>query len=404
MKSHLWPGHVNTIGKQTMKQEQIGWKELAAIDGQRGEQTVAYVRETSALLAENLVEHAFGNVFARTTLSRREREMVTLGILGAIGGAEPQLRIHLDAALRVGAHPDELVAIAEHMSVYGGYPRALNLLREVRDAVRAAGEPLPITTRKVTLDDHQTRVFDSGCDKPALILVHALGLDHRMWREVIPLLADQFRVIAYDLRGYGAAAGAPVAQGLATYATDLVTVLDRLEIDSAHVVGLSLGGSIAQHLALSRPERMQSLTVVASTAWPFDAFTERARAAERDGMAAQVIPSLTRWFRPEDLAQGGWAVRYARDSVERAFVADWVAGWHALATIETGSRLGEIRMPTHVIAGERDASTSPALMKRMLEIPGATYSEIAGAPHMVSLTHPRPLAEAILRGINACTG
>lgn len=384
-----------------MKQEQIGWKELVAIDGQRGKQTVATVRETSALLAENLVDHAFGSVFAQTTLSRRERELVTLGILGAIGGAEPQLRIHLEAALRVGAHPDELVAIAEHMSVYAGYPRALNLLREVGEAVRAADGPLAMTTCRMTLDDHQTRVFDSANDKPAVILVHALGLDHRMWREVIPLIAEKFRVIAYDLRGHGAAAGAPVAKGLSTYAGDLVALLDSLQIENAHVVGLSLGGSIAQQMALSQPERMQSLTVVASTAWPFDAFTERARAAESDGMNAQVIPSLTRWFRPEDLAQGGWAVRYARDAVERAFVADWVAGWHALATIATGDRLGQIRVPTHVIAGERDASTPPQLMKRMLEIPGATYSEIAGAPHMVSLTHPKPLAEAILRGIAA---
>ncbi len=384
-----------------MKQEKIGWKELVAIDGLRGEQTVATVRETSALLAENLVDHAFGSVFAQTTLSRRERELVTLGILGAIGGAEPQLRIHLGAALRVGAHPDELVAIAEHMSVYAGYPRALNLLREVREALGAAGGPLPLATRNVKLDDHQTRVFDSAGAKPALVLVHALGLDHRMWRDVIPVLTERFRVIAYDLRGHGAAAGAPVAQGLVTYAGDLVVMLDRLEIDSAHVVGLSLGGSIAQELALGRPERLRTLTVVASTAWSFDAFTERARAAERDGMAAQVIPSLTRWFRPEDLAQGGWAVRFARDAVERAFVADWVAGWRALATITTGGRLGQIRVPTHVIAGERDASTPPQLMKRMLEIPGATYSEIAGAPHMVSLTHPKPLAGAILRGLEA---
>ncbi len=382
-----------------MKYDQIGWKELSAIDGQRGEQTVATIGETSVTLADTLVEHAFGRVFAQTTLSRRERELVTLGVLGAIGGAEPQLAVHLDAALRVGVHPDELVALAEHMSVYAGYPRALNLLRDVRAAIGKSGAPAPLPARTVTFCDHRTRVFDSGGDKPALVLVHALGLDYRMWREVIPRLTDRFRVIAHDLRGFGAAAGAPVAAGLATYAADLVDLLDRLVIDTAHVAGLSLGGSIAQELALRRPDRMRSLTIIASTAWPFDAFAERARAAERDGMSAQVIPSLTRWFRPEDLAQGGWTVRYARDAVERAFVADWVAGWHALATIETGKRLVQIGVPTHVIAGEVDASTPPKLMKRMLEIPGATYAEIAGAPHMVSLTHPRELADAIRRGL-----
>ena len=382
-----------------MKQEQIGWKELCAINGEHGEQTVATIRETSSLLAENLVDHAFGSIFAQTSLSRRERELLTVGILGALGGAEPQVRIHLAAALRVGADLDELVALAEHLSVYVGYPRALNLLREVREAARAAGKPVPLVTRRISLDGHQTRVFDSAGDKPAMILVHALGLDQRMWRDVIPGLVKTFRVIAYDLRGHGAAAGAPAAGDLAAFAKDLTALLDTLDIATAHVVGLSLGGSIAQELALNCPQRMRSLTVIASTAWPFDAFHERANAAEREGMEAQIVPSLLRWFRPEDLARNGWAVRYARDSVERAFVADWVAGWQALANIMTGERLHQIAVPTHVIAAEQDVSTPPQLMKRMLTVPGSVYSEIAGAPHMVSLTHPGPLAEAILRGV-----
>lgn len=356
-----------------MKYEQIGWKELTAIDGSRGEQTVATVQETSPLLAETLINHAFGMVFAPTTLSRRERELVTLGILGAIGGAE-------------------------HMSVYAGYPRALNILRETRAVLEENGGYTSLVTRKVRLNDHETRLFDSGSDKPALVLIHALGLDLRMWREVIPALTDQFRVIAYDLRGFGAAAGAAVACGLSSYSADLLGLLDQLHIEKAHVAGLSLGGSIAQHLALSNPERFQTLTIIASTAWSFDAFTKRAEAAEREGMQAQVIPSLTRWFRPEDLAAGGWTVRYARDAVERAFVADWVAGWNALATIDTGKRLADIRVPVHIIAGELDASTPPVLMERFREIPGSTYEVIVGAPHMVSPVCPKELSEAILRG------
>lgn len=386
-------------GEYVVKYEQIGWKELTAINGPRGEQTVATIRETSPLLAETLIDHAFGAVFAPTTLSRRERELVTIGILGAIGGAEPQLRIHLEAALRVGAHPDELVALAEHMSVYAGYPRALNMLRETRAALEEIRADGPLATHKVSLRDHETRYFDSGNDKPALVLLHALGLDLRMWREVIPALTNQFRVIAYDLRGFGAAAGAPVASDLSSYAADLLILLDQLQIEKAHIAGLSLGGSIAQNLALSNPERFRTLTIIASTAWSFDAFKLRAEEAERDGMQAQVIPSLTRWFRPEDLAAGGWAVRYARDAVERAFVADWVAGWHALATIDTGERLRDICVPAHIIAGELDASTPPALMERFREIPGSTYEVIAGAPHMISLVRPNELSAAILRGI-----
>ncbi|KAA8997660.1 alpha/beta fold hydrolase [Affinibrenneria salicis] len=381
-----------------MKYEQIGWKELTAIDGPRGEHTVTSVGETSPLLAESLIVHAFGTVFAQSTLSRRERELVTVGMLGAMGGAEPQLRIHLEAALRVGVDPDELIALAEHTSVYAGYPRSLNLLIATRAALGDTGRLAPQVTSRLTLTDHDTRVVDSGGDKPALVLVHALGLDWRMWREVIPLLSTRFRVIAYDLRGFGSAAGAPVANGLETYALDLADLLDKLGIQKAHIAGLSLGGSIAQKLALIDPARFLTLTIIASTAWPFEAFNQRAISATQDGMDAQVIPSLTRWFRPADLARNDWTVRYARDCVQRAFVADWNAGWLALSSIDTGTRLQEITVPTHIIAGELDASTSPDLMKGFLTIPGASYEVIAEAPHMVSLVCPNELAKAIISG------
>lgn len=381
-----------------MTYKQIGWKELTAITGSLGKNSVKKMREISPLLAESLVEHAFGNILAASTLPRRDRELVTIGLLGAMGGAEPQLRTHLEAALRVGADPDELIALAEHLSVYAGYPRALNLLRETRSILADKNLCTLKETRKVSLNDHNTRVFDSGGVKPALVLIHALAMDWRMWREVIPNLTANFRVIAYDIRGFGCAAGAPPAQGLETYALDLSSLLNKLGVAKAHIAGLSLGGSIAQHLALKAPSRFHSLTIIATTAWPFEAFAQRADAAVFTGMDAQVIPSLTRWFRPEDLAENGWGVRYARDNVQRVFVSGWQAGWMALATIETGKRLNEITVPTHIVAGELDASTPPELMKGFLDIPEASFEMIANAPHMISLVYPHELAAAITRG------
>ena len=134
-----------------------------------------------------------------------------------------------------------------------------------------------------------------------------------MWRDVVAHLARQYRVIAHDLRGHGHAAAAPLASDLGTYADDLVRLVEGLNLPKIHLVGLSLGGSIAQQVALSHPDRLESLTIIASTAWRNEAFSARAEAAERDGLAAQVAPTLTRWFTPQALAENGWAVRYARD-------------------------------------------------------------------------------------------
>ncbi|KRA83690.1 alpha/beta fold hydrolase [Altererythrobacter sp. Root672] len=372
-----------------------GKRELAAIDGARGEATEARIRRTSPLLADMLLDHAFGTVFASTALSRREREMATIGMLGAIGGVEPQLRLHVEAALRVGADRDEIVALLEQMSVYAGYPRAINMLNTVREVFDEERLPMAAGTKEWSLRDSTTRVFDSGENKPVLVLVHALGLDWRMWRDVIPHLTRAHRVIAYDLRGFGAAQTAAPAQGLSDYAVDLAELIQSLGTGPVHLAGLSLGGSIGLELALKHPELLSSLTVIAATAWSFPAFAERAHAADEQGLPAQIAPSLTRWFRPSDLATNNWGVRYARDCVERADLAGWRAGWNALAGIGVGEHLGQICIPTHVIAGENDASTPPSLMQGLAEIPTTRFTTISGAPHMLALTHADELAKAI---------
>lgn len=382
-----------------MERNAIGWKELRAIDGERGVATVALVRETSRLLADALTDFAFGEVFSRAELGRRDRELATVASLATLGGAEPQLRIHIEAALNVGADPDELIALAEHLTLYAGFPRALNLLREVRQVLEERGFAKPMPTARRDMRDHETLVTDTGGDRPAIVLVHALGLDRRMWRDVVPSLAATHRVISYDLRGHGHAAAAPAAADLTVLADDLVHLLDLLKVKDAHLVGLSLGGSVGQYVALTYPERLRSLTIVAGAAWKNEAFEQRAAAAEAHGVEAQIAPTLTRWFTPAALAENGWAVRYARDRVRRAFLSDWTASWRALAAIDTAERLKDIRTPTHIIAGEKDLSTPPSLMEGFKAIPGSTFEVIDGGPHMLSLEKSAELAEAILRGL-----
>lgn len=99
---------------------------------------------------------------------------------------------------------------------------------------------------------------------------------------------------------------APVPFTLSDTAIDLVAVLDALDVDRAHVLGLSFGGGIAQTAAVCYPERFASLSLLATTDTRLAAFEGRARSGEVDGMEAQVVPSLTRWFRPAALAGNAW--------------------------------------------------------------------------------------------------
>ena len=245
----------------------------------------------------------------------------------------------------------------------------------------------------VWLGDHETLATDTGGVGRPMVLIHALGLDRRMWRDVMPMLAARWRVLAYDLRGHGHAAGAPKPFTLEGLATDLGLLLDVLGLERVGVVGLSLGGAVAQYFTLANPERISALSLVCTMARTQSAFLERAVAAEREGMAAQLEPTLRRWFTPATLANAGWAVEYARDRILSADVANWAASWRALAEIDTEDRLHEITVPTQVIAAELDSSTPPELMRGLAaRIPSAEFHVVPGSGHMLSLEKPAELA------------
>ena len=377
-----------------MDRRMIGAHELHAIDGERGEAVVRAVRQVSPTLADALTEFAFGQIFCKAELGRRERELVTVAILGAIGGAETQLRVHIGAALRSGVDPDELIALCEHLAPYAGIPRALNTLRETRAIIEELDIARPRPARRVDLGDHETVVSESGQGEP-YILIHPLGLDWRVWRDVVPHLMEEFRVVAYDLRGHGYASNAPKLESIAQLVDDLVRLIDELGLKKARIGGVSLGGCVALQMALQHPERMISLALVCTMARvPREAMLARADAAERDGMASQVAATLLRWLTPEVVAENPWYVRYARERVIRSLVPNWAAAWRALAQFDVLDELQKIAVPTHVIAGEKDLAATPDGYMRPIadRIPNAKLSVIPGAPHLAPLAKPHEVA------------
>ncbi len=297
---------------------------------------------------------------------------------------------------RQGITPMELRAISLHVSVYAGFPRALNALTVIDRVLAEAGAPAPPSLRRVLLGDHGTTVAQAGTAGPPVVLVHALGLDWHMWEPVMAGLAAGRRVYTYDVRGHGSATEAPRPSCMDDLATDLFEVMDALGLDCAHVVGLSYGGGIVQTAATLAPARFASMTLIATTNVAFDAFENRARSIEQDGMPAQVAPSLTRWFTPEALAVDGWGVRYARDCVLSGDPEHVAAAWRAFQTIDVRGKLAGFSAPTLVLAGERDASTTPEVMSRVAsDIPGALYEEMPGTPHMPTLEQPHLVVNAL---------
>ena len=385
-----------------MNREDRGRREYLALIGSAPEQALSAVRRQSPYLFDTVIQGAFAGPLARSELDRASREIATVAMLSALGGSEHQLATHVKAALRHGLAPSEIVALCEHVSVYAGMPRALNALAAVDQALVEAEAARPPALQKVRLIDHDTIVASVGDIGPAVVLVHALGLDWRMWEPVMARLTPGRRVFAYDIRGHGWAAGSPTPFTMKQVGADLIGVLDALGLERAHIVGLSYGGGIAQAAAVADPDRFNSLALLGTTDFPFEAFEARARAAEIEGMAAQVVPSLTRWFTPPTLAVNPWAVRYAREHILRDDPSDWAGAWRAFKSLDVQGRLDRFTAPVLVLAGELDASCPPDLMKGIAHrIPGSTFQVLPDTPHMMSLERPEIVAEALSKFLPA---
>lgn len=121
-----------------------GQAQLRAVDGEQGVQVVESLSGEFPEFAAYLLEYPFGDIYSRPGLGLREREIATIAALCAMGNAAPQLRVHIHAALHVGCTPTEIVEVMMQMSVYAGFPAALNGLAAVREVFAAADIALPL--------------------------------------------------------------------------------------------------------------------------------------------------------------------------------------------------------------------------------------------------------------------
>ncbi|MFJ6438867.1 carboxymuconolactone decarboxylase family protein [Streptomyces sp. NPDC091416] len=103
-----------------------GMKVLTRVDGEGGQKVIDSLADISPELGHQVVAWAFGDIYDRPGLADRDRQLVTLGMLTALGGCEPQLEVHINAALNVGLTTEEIVEALLHSAVYCGMPRALN--------------------------------------------------------------------------------------------------------------------------------------------------------------------------------------------------------------------------------------------------------------------------------------
>jgi 3-oxoadipate enol-lactonase len=242
--------------------------------------------------------------------------------------------------------------------------------------------------------------YDPGgnTERPPLVFSNSLGTDFRIWDAVAERLSGRYRIVRYDKRGHGLSEAPPPPYALTDHVGDLVALLDHLGIEKTVVVGLSVGGLIAQGLAALHPERIAAL-VLSNTAHQIGTeaiWNERMAAVNAGGLAAIADIVMQRWFtptyrRPDNADFVGYLAMFMRSPVD-GYVGTCAAVRDADLTESTRA----LKMPALCIAGDQDGSTPPELVRSMADlIRNSEFRIIPDAGHIPCVEQPAAVADLI---------
>jgi 3-oxoadipate enol-lactonase len=223
-----------------------------------------------------------------------------------------------------------------------------------------------------------------GAGEP-MLWITGFTISSAVFEPVLPLYEGRFDCVLYDNRGSGRSRGRPALTSMAQLAADAAGLLDRLGIESAHVHGLSMGGMVAQELALRFPERVRGLILGGTT--PGGPLAARPALAELTTLRGLGSLLFSREFREREPERVRALLRPFR--AHRPPPHGVVAHWWATVYHDTVARLGDIQAPTLVMHGGEDGM-APLSNARMLaeRIPDAELAILPGAGHAFLLEQP----------------
>ncbi len=228
-----------------------------------------------------------------------------------------------------------------------------------------------------------------------VVFLHGIGGNRRNWISQLPAFAEHFHAIAYDARGYGDSDDYDGRLAFADYADDLVRVLDFFELETAHIVGLSMGGRVAIDFANRYAGRVKTLTLCDTHL----GMIEMSREKRQHFLDLRREPLLS-GLEPKDIAHpvatslsgpdiSPDAFAQLIDSLGRLHKESYLKSIEASVMDDTLSGVGTITAPTHVVVGSEDSLTPPDIAREIVAaIPGATLTIFEGAGHLSNIEQP----------------
>ncbi len=234
---------------------------------------------------------------------------------------------------------------------------------------------------------------------PVLVLSHSIGTDHGMWAQQVEELVPYFQILRYDTRGHGASDAPAGDYSIEQLGRDVIGLVDFLGISKFSFCGLSLGGAIAQWLAINAPDRVAKL-VLANTSPQFGSranWDERQETVLENGMKGIVEIAMQRFFSPETLSRRDVHAEAMRNLLLGTNPVGYAGCCAALRDFDSTKLLNKIQTPTLLIVGEKDVSAPweghGEISAR--EIPRVKVVRLPAA-HLSNIERPRSFTEALL--------
>ena len=242
-----------------------------------------------------------------------------------------------------------------------------------------------------------------GSGATAVVMLHGVGGGAAAWAPQLEAIANAgYLAVAWDAPGYGASA--PIEPyDMVGLARSLERLLDALPVRRRVLMGHSMGGMVAQEGVAAFPQKVDGLVLSATSpafgkadgAWQQEFLAKRLGPLDAGRTMAELAPALVAAMVGPDAEPAG--VKVATEAMARVPGATYRKALHALVRFDRRDALTSIRVPTLVIAGERDANAPAAVMEKMAaRIPGAEYHALTGCGHLANLERPRWFNDVVL--------
>jgi len=236
-------------------------------------------------------------------------------------------------------------------------------------------------------------------DAPPLVFANSLGTDLRIWHSFAEQLAGSFETVRYDKRGHGLSQNIDPPYSINDLSEDLARLLDILEINQAVVCGISVGGLIAQALALSHPKRVRALVLCDTGAriGSFESWQQRIEIVRSGGLKALESAMMERWFSVGFRARCPDAITGYAKMLRQTSPEGYIGTCYALRDADFRESISSVYCPTLVLTGAEDVATPPELGRELASsIRGAKFSAIEYAGHLACVEQPEIMAKRMM--------